>query len=261
MKLGTKNVTGLKLGTVNISRAYLGSTLVWEAGGDPGGFSPADLAGLQLWLDASDASTITESSGSISEWRDKSGNANHAAQATGTAQPAIAEASLNGLNTVDLGATSTAFMTLAAAVDLGQSASSGTSTVYFVAETSGNPNDSVLASGANNNWYVGLGSDQVMYRTSGNFDTHSIASASGYRLISATRDGASVSVWAEGVASANNPRSKSGSITIQRLGRRLSATKSYFGKVAEVIIYNSAHDDSTRQQVEAYLLEKWGLGA
>lgn len=38
MKLGTKPVTGLKLGTVNISRAYLGSTLVWEAGAAPGGF-------------------------------------------------------------------------------------------------------------------------------------------------------------------------------------------------------------------------------
>lgn len=36
MKVGTKTVTALKLGEVNISRAYLGSTLVWEAsGGEP----------------------------------------------------------------------------------------------------------------------------------------------------------------------------------------------------------------------------------
>jgi hypothetical protein len=37
MKLGDKTVTGLKLGTANISRAYLGSTLVWEADGGGGG--------------------------------------------------------------------------------------------------------------------------------------------------------------------------------------------------------------------------------
>lgn len=40
MKVGTKTVTGLKLGTGNITRAYLGDTLVWEAGGDPGAAFP-----------------------------------------------------------------------------------------------------------------------------------------------------------------------------------------------------------------------------
>lgn len=35
MKLGSVDVAALKVGTVNASKAYLGSTLVWEAGGDP----------------------------------------------------------------------------------------------------------------------------------------------------------------------------------------------------------------------------------
>ena len=35
-----------------------------------------------LWLDASDASTITHSSGSVSQWADKSGNAFHFTQTT-----------------------------------------------------------------------------------------------------------------------------------------------------------------------------------
>ena len=38
MKLGAKDVTALRVGAVNASRAYLGSTLVWEAsapGGEP----------------------------------------------------------------------------------------------------------------------------------------------------------------------------------------------------------------------------------
>ena len=40
---------------------------------------PEDL-NLSLWLDASDASTITHSNGSVSQWADKSGNGNHAVQ-------------------------------------------------------------------------------------------------------------------------------------------------------------------------------------
>ena len=33
-----------------------------------------------LWLDAKDESTITESGGAVSQWDDKSGNDNHAVQ-------------------------------------------------------------------------------------------------------------------------------------------------------------------------------------
>ncbi|MFA5567617.1 MAG: DUF4082 domain-containing protein [Trueperaceae bacterium] len=35
MKLGNLDIAALKVGTVNASKAYLGSTLVWEAGGTP----------------------------------------------------------------------------------------------------------------------------------------------------------------------------------------------------------------------------------
>ncbi len=63
-------------------------------------FSPLDLSPA-LWLDASDATTITASSGAVSEWRDKSGNARHATQATAAAQPTTGTATLNGLNVID----------------------------------------------------------------------------------------------------------------------------------------------------------------
>ena len=44
----------------------------------PTGANPAGLDNLVLWLDASDSNTITESSGLVSQWSDKSGNNNHA---------------------------------------------------------------------------------------------------------------------------------------------------------------------------------------
>lgn len=50
--------------------------------------SPADIGDVRLWLDATDASTFTFSSGAVvSQWRDKSGNGYHASQADVARQP------------------------------------------------------------------------------------------------------------------------------------------------------------------------------
>jgi hypothetical protein len=63
-------------------------------------FRPSDLLGLELWLDASDASTIT-SSGSpatVSQWDDKSGNGRNVTQGTAANQPTTGSTTQNGLN-------------------------------------------------------------------------------------------------------------------------------------------------------------------
>ena len=54
------------------------------------GFNPKSIAGLSLWLDASDSSTITlNGATAVSEWRDKSGNGYAVSQATANNQPAL----------------------------------------------------------------------------------------------------------------------------------------------------------------------------
>lgn len=60
-------------------------------------FAPTDVENLMLWADASDASTITHTTGAVDEWRDKSGNENHLA-ASGTARPTTGSATINGKN-------------------------------------------------------------------------------------------------------------------------------------------------------------------
>jgi hypothetical protein len=50
-----------------------------------------------LWLDGSDASTITLNSGNVSQWNDKSGNGRNFSQASAAAQPAYTANQLNGL--------------------------------------------------------------------------------------------------------------------------------------------------------------------
>jgi len=62
---------------------------------------PDDLPGLQLWLDAADASTITESGGAVSQWDDKSGNGRNFTQGTGANQPTTGTRTQNSLNVFD----------------------------------------------------------------------------------------------------------------------------------------------------------------
>ena len=61
---------------------------------------PSDL-NLSLWLDASDASTITETNGSVSQWADKSGNAFHFTQTTAANQPTTGSVTIGGINAIN----------------------------------------------------------------------------------------------------------------------------------------------------------------
>ena len=64
-------------------------------------WTPANIA-TALWLDAADNSTITLSSGNVTQWNDKSGNNRHATQASSGNQPTVSTALINGLDTIRL---------------------------------------------------------------------------------------------------------------------------------------------------------------
>lgn len=74
-----------------------------EAGPAP---TPFPLPGVDpdLWLDASDASTITASGGSVSQWNNK-GTLSDFAQATSALQPTTGVTTINGLNVIDFDST------------------------------------------------------------------------------------------------------------------------------------------------------------
>jgi prepilin-type N-terminal cleavage/methylation domain-containing protein len=61
-------------------------------------WTPALLPpGTAIWLDASNAASLTTSGGAVTTWRDLSGNSRDAANATVGAQPALAPSLMNGL--------------------------------------------------------------------------------------------------------------------------------------------------------------------
>ena len=63
-------------------------------------WSPADISTV-AWYDASDASTIMESGGNVTDWADKSGNGVHLTQAIVGDRPSVVAAGINGLNVLE----------------------------------------------------------------------------------------------------------------------------------------------------------------
>lgn len=82
-----------------IGKPLFGQVEALEGGG--GTFSPLDISGLKLWLDASDTGTITQAGGYVSQWDDKSENSYHLVQATASAQPVTGSRTINSLNVLD----------------------------------------------------------------------------------------------------------------------------------------------------------------
>ena len=61
-------------------------------------FSPRSITGCSFWFDATDSSTITLSSGSLTQWNDKSGNGRNLTAVSGYANATVSSAFQNGLN-------------------------------------------------------------------------------------------------------------------------------------------------------------------
>jgi len=66
---------------------------------DSGAFSPTNLKGLALWLDA-EHKTALDGNGRLQTWGDLSGNANDASQATSTSRPGLLSQAINNLPAV-----------------------------------------------------------------------------------------------------------------------------------------------------------------
>jgi hypothetical protein len=60
-------------------------------------WTPAQLSGLVLWLDANKGVTSNAGTGTVSAWADQSGKGNNFSQATGGNQPIVHPTGLNGL--------------------------------------------------------------------------------------------------------------------------------------------------------------------
>jgi len=216
------------------------------------GFTPTSISGCQLWLDGSDSSSMTFSSGSnISVWKDKSASSNNFSLTSGTTTNINdggysvvnfpSGAIMTSANQITF-TTSSAFFLVSKVTDttyfayvLGFSDiySGDLGIKYLYGVLTGTPASS-QSSGAGE-----LGS--TTYYVNGSFNPS--FGSNYYTNVYAVID--TVSPVSGGTS---------------RLTLSSSFNSRYFtGKIAEFLFYPGGVTSTQREQVEAYLAQKWGL--
>jgi hypothetical protein len=241
-------------------------------------FQPTQISGCALWLDASDNTTISYSSGyNVSTWGDKSGNGSTGSSIGFSGSTVWSSNSLNGYATIVFdGSTGS----IAGSI----TGNTGTKAMIFVVasmeatySSQGSPYPNQYGR------IVSLASSGILdYNTpsAATFLRFNYAQAvSGYRnstnLSSANItygvpfigvclwDGSSNYVYVNGTAASGVASSGSFAYYTYNIGRTagsaLQPDSIWKGNISEVIVFNTVLSSFQRQQIEGYLANKWGL--
>ena len=253
-------------------------------------WTPDLISGLQLWLDAADASTlfdatvggslVTADGSAVARWADKSGNNRHATQSTANARPLLKTSIKNGKNVLRFDGANDIFSATESAT-LFRSAH----TIFAVARTStGGRNGTTqsaqsIINGLGGNFHAlgfygfptSIGTFGSIRDSSGNIYADSALSYTQGNFVSLTKavsytnqwqvqlfgDGTAGTVGQLGVGRTLNQS------TNAYIGANRPATGQYdwflSGDICEILFYNSALTTTQRQAVETYLNTKWAL--
>lgn len=215
--------------------------------------APTDIAGCKLWLDGTDAASITSSGGFVSQWNDKSGGGFNVTQGTGARQPTTT--TLDSLGAVAFSGVqylAAAGTTIALPVTIGVYAQFSTISGYQTFfGTSGK--------------YAGLkdSGPAVLGDWSSGLDTGAtnLSASVSYRLIYIV-DSATSKIYLNGVADLTTG-AHSGSVTEYNIGQAFSGgggDKLLFGTIRELVVYDSYLSAPNVADLDIYL-QRAGGGA
>ena len=226
-------------------------------------FTPRQISGCQLWLDAADSSTIGLSGSNITRWADKSGNGRNASNVTGT--PVLSNNNTIAKQGIYFNGTS--YIT-------GSYAYSSNTLSWFVVGTIesdgeafgrmlsfGDPSqydfDSILRMNALSR--ENLTNEVVTYRNT-YISRNLLISYSTPFFYSSVIDGTSNTPFLNGTQGTG--AATSGNFGFSTYGLSASvgiSPQRNKGFLFEVVVYSTALTTAQRQQVEGYLAWKWGL--
>ena len=215
---------------------------------------------LNLWLDAADDTTFSYSSGTtVSQWRDKSGQNNHAVVMGGSPSRSVA---INSRKAVSFTST-TSFKCVTGAF-----ISTATHIVVCRATTSSATYQRVYHGGANTDLYVFIGAlanNIATFWGNGsswndvNANSPSITILNTLRIISAINTGTSATPYYDGTAmtvKSTNPAAYTGyELNTYATGN----LQPLVGEVCEIIVFNKQLSLTELKQVHTYLGQKWGI--
>lgn len=231
--------------------------------------SPDSLPGLVAWFKA-DSITGVVDGGSVTNWTDNSPNSNNLNTTSGTAPTyVLSNTSFNNKPTVRINNDGAIYRSNPTGLPVGSQAM----TTYVVGVWNGTSgNHSMFTWGANsypgNRWGVGSdGSSGILFESQGISSTlrSFVADVPFIFSLPYTAGAAytSVTTYLNGVGVTGGSAATPNVIDpVQEIaiGRPATAGVEYWaGDVAEVIVYNTTHDAATRQAVEQYLDQKYGI--
>jgi hypothetical protein len=240
------------------------------------GFSPRQVAGLTIWLDALDSSTYTESSGQITEWRSKSGSIKFE-QATANNRPTLFESSsdvqgatqavINNRQAFYFDGTNDQLVDSATIGDRQWTAFAACRTDNTAATQgvfSRDPSSSAGPASNRGPQFLRHSSAGVMQSLAFTDSTAPIATAgtltSGVAaVINAVQTDSTLQAFLNGVGGTAVSATQNSSATTPRVGGVLPTAEFWKGTVGEILLYNRALTTAERQKVEGYLAWKWGL--
>jgi hypothetical protein len=225
-------------------------------------FKPTQIPTCALWLDASDATSITGTS--VYQWLDKSGNANHATAVTGN--PTLTQNALNGKSVLTFGGATNLNSPLSMPTTgaltyfcVARPAAGGFISVSAINGGGGNnrPNTLMMYESSTGYWWFSGGV--------GGYDGNTVTLAT-----STSRYDINANYWSPSFTQVNingvsyaSSTSAPASLTAGGtflVGRASGpATEYWNGTIAEIIVYNSTLTTTQRQAVESYLGTKWGI--
>ena len=275
---GTNNDFGGDIGEILIFERQLSSTeeakvvdhLVHKWGASPVAiFSPTSIPNLQLWLDASDTSSISKnSSNQVSQWNDKSGNGRNVSQSgANNIKPTLSSNSMKFSGSQYLFNT-TPFMYSNGSIEIFMVASGNTqSDTRILFEGSTSSNNPFYAFQINNTapqnkLAAYIRNTENSTRRSQAAILNDVAMDGTSKLLYWKDTGSSVIARVNGGASGSLGYSRTGTMSSNRfcVGGVLRASfgSGFIGEIKEIII-SSPNPDNNRLEIEKYLGAKWRL--
>lgn len=235
-------------------------------------WSPLDLgSALVAAYDPTDATTLTLSGSSVSQWNDLSSNHYNLVQATGANQPVYSATSFMGQPGITFDGTND--FLAAASVNPGtnkfgvfafmQQSLNNTSDARFLGYTSGAGTNDFSAP---DNFYVGIQSsatDNITGYRGGRLSVYLYAniapSDGGYYRIGSVWDGTNHTLYADNVA--QTAVANSGNLTTGgtiRLGSNTGGASNWKGATGRIILTKGDLTSTDRNNIDAWLQAPWG---
>lgn len=226
--------------------------------------------GLLIWLDASDDTTFSYSSGTeVSQWRDKSGNNFHANQATTANQPSRSSF-INSRKGVNFTSTNGDFMRVSSGI-----VTPNYITLFAVVRPATQDNSyAIIMEQDHGNGYNGW---VIQRNGAGSFWQSWVASAASTwlnpnqiaytdntsQIVTLRKNASTINLYSNGTSS--SPVSISDTVITQtsyglNLGYwQYGGGRYYNGVMCEILVFNRGLSDTELKQVNTYLGQKWGI--